>query len=68
MEIIITLVLTEPFRRQQDGKKIKTSTQTIWYWATADGGKLLTNSWLDYNGNSYYLKADGKMAFNEMAG
>lgn len=46
-------------------KKIKTSTQTIWYWATADGGKLLTNSWLDYNGNSYYLKADGKMAFNE---
>ena len=46
-------------------KKIKTSTQTIWYWATADGGKLLTNSWLDYNGNSYYLKDDGKMAFNE---
>ena len=46
-------------------KKIKTATQTIWYWTTADGGKLLTNSWLDYNGNSYYLKADGKMAFNE---
>ena len=46
-------------------KKIKTATQTIWYWTTADSGKLLTNSWLDYNGNSYYLKADGKMAFNE---
>lgn len=46
-------------------KKIKIDKETIWYWTTEDGGKLLTNSWLDYNGNSYYLKADGKMASNE---
>ncbi len=46
-------------------KKIKTKTQTIWYWTSADNGKLLTNSWVDYNGNSYFLKDNGRMASNE---
>ena len=44
--------------------------KTIWYWYNKDMncqpvGSMMSNHWITYQGNRYYLKDDGKMACDE---